>query len=117
MKLQINNQQWRLRIDEAELQRMRDGHGVVSSSALPDGSELRIVLELARTTAARVDRVGDTWTFTLPAADVDAYVQRLPCRDGIDFSLRVRTDIALQLVFEVDVRDSVRQRGVVPRRH
>ncbi|MEO8804001.1 MAG: hypothetical protein ABI304_01250 [Rudaea sp.] len=117
MKLQISNQQWRLRIDEAELQRVRDGHGAVSVSVLPDSSELRIVLELAHTTDASVERVGDTWTFILPAADVDAYVQRLPCRDGMNFSFPVRTDFVLQLVFEVDVRDSVRHRGVVPRRH
>ncbi|KZC42302.1 UNVERIFIED_ORG: hypothetical protein RHOFW104R5_12640 [Rhodanobacter sp. FW104-R5] len=64
-----------------------------------------------------VDREGDAWKFTLPAASVEAYVQRLPCREGLDFTLPVAAGVVLQLIFEVDIRDSVRQRGVEARRH
>ncbi len=51
------------------------------------------------------------------SASVEEYVQRLPCRDGVEFTFPAAGDVALELVFEVDVRDSVRRRGVVPRRH
>ncbi|TAL92985.1 MAG: hypothetical protein EPN69_07720 [Rhodanobacter sp.] len=117
MKLQISDQQWRLRVSEDELQRLRGGHALVSASTLPGDAVLRFVLELVPTSQASVGRDGDSWKFSLPAASVDAYVERLPCRDGVDFVLPGGSDVALQLAFEVDVRDSVRRRGARPRRH
>lgn len=116
MKLQINGQQWRLRISEDELQRLHEGRALVSTSSLPGNTAFRFELELVPALQARVSKDGDSWKFSLPTASVDAYVQRLPCRDGVDFVLPGGTDVPLQVVFEVDVRDSVRRRGVGSRR-
>ncbi len=116
MKLQISGQHWRVRINEDELQRLRDGHALSSVSMLPDDAVFRYLLELVPASQASVGRDDDSWKISLPAAAVDAYVQRLPCRDGVDFVLPATTDTALELAFEVDVRDSVRQRGARPRR-
>lgn len=116
MKWQVSRQKWRLRISEDELQHLRIGQPLASTTVLPGGGTFRFLLELAPSAEAGVDRDGDAWKFTLPAASVEAYVQRLPCREGLDFTLPVATDVVLQLIFEVDVRDSVRQRGVGPRR-
>lgn len=111
MKLQVNGQQWRLRVSEDELQRLRDGDSLTSTSLLPGDAVFRFALELAPLAQASVQRDADGWKFAIPAALVDAYVQRLPCRDGLDFVLPVNADLTLELAFEVDVRDSVRQRG------
>lgn len=117
MKLQVNGQQWRLRVSEDELQRLRDGDALSSISLLPDHAAFHLQLELAPVLQAGVQRQDDGWKFVIPAALVEAYVLRLPCRDGLDFVLPVTTDVALELAFEVDVRDSVRQRGVGVHRH
>ncbi len=116
MKLQISDQQWRLRVSEDELQRLREGHSLVSTSILPGDAFLRFVVELVPAPQASIGKEGDSWRFSLPAASVDAYVERLPCREGVDFVLPGGTDVALQLAFEVDVRDSVRRRGAGSRR-
>ncbi len=69
MKVQLQDQSVRLRLDEAELAR--------------------------------------------PA--VEALAGRLPCRDGLPFEIALEDGSQLQLQFDVDVRDSVRQRGVTRR--
>ena len=62
--------------------------------------------------AALVGKPGH-FTFFLPQTQLDPYVVRLPCREGLCFSLPVGGQDRLDVEFEVDVRDSVRQRGVV----
>ena len=116
MKLQISNQQWRLRVSEDELQQLRDGHALISTSTLSDDAVFRFGLELAPASQAGVVTDDGSWRISLPAAPVEAYVQRLPCRDGLDFVLPGKADAALQLTFEVDVRDSARRRGAGARR-
>jgi hypothetical protein len=117
MKLQIHGQQVRLRIDEDELQQLRDGSMLSSSTHLPGGTIFRFLLELSADTDASMIVTAASWRIALPTAAVDAYVGRLPCRDGLDFVLPVAADAkaVLGLAFEVDVRDSVRRRGVAPR--
>lgn len=119
MKWQISDQQWRLRVTEDELQRLREGHTLTSTTALPGNAVFRLRLALAAVAQAHIehdaDHDGDDWKISLPTASVEAYVQRLPCRDGVDFVLPVGTDTTLELAFEVDVRDSIRHRGVRPR--
>ncbi|HSR64471.1 MAG TPA: hypothetical protein VLM17_02550, partial [Xanthomonadaceae bacterium] len=56
------------------------------------------------------------WVLAVPAALLDPYIARLPCRDGLPLSLRTGAGIHLEAVLEVDVRDSVRSRGAARRR-
>jgi len=116
MKLQISGQQWRLRVSEDELQCLREGDSVISKTSLPSGATFSFVLKLNDVSLPSVRAEGDNWSFVVPAALVDDYVQRLPCREGLDFSLPVTGDVTLELAFEVDVRDSVRRRGAGSRR-
>lgn len=117
MKLQISSQQWRLRVSEDELQTLRYGRSLTSTSVLPGDATFCFKLELVPALEPRVVKTADSWKISLPTASIDAYVQRLPCRDGVDFVLLVGTDTTLDLAFEVDVRDSIRHRGARPRQH
>ncbi|MGP1665174.1 MAG: hypothetical protein ACTS5I_04540 [Rhodanobacter sp.] len=118
MKLQINGQQWRLRISESELQHLREGESLISTSLLPDDATFRFQLQLVPVSQASMQREDSGWKFSIPAAPVDAYVQRLPCRDGLNFVLPVdAANVTFELAFEVDVRDSARQRGAGAHRH
>lgn len=115
MKLQIDGQQWRLRIDEDELARLRDGRALDSVSSLPDGAAFGFSLVLLPVAQAELQRRGESWSFGLPLERVEAYVQQLPCKKGLEFVLPAGAAAEWRLLFEVDVRDSVSRRGVPPR--
>jgi len=108
MKVQLQEQSLRLRIDEAELSRLLDGLPVDNQTRWPDGKTERQQLVLGTTSGWR--REGDGWRVTLDEAEVRAFAQRLPSRDGLSLILPVPGDEALQVLFDVDVRDSVRHR-------
>lgn len=116
MKLQVSGQHWRVRINEDELACLRDGRTLVSDSALPGDVGLCFTVQLATSDHPAIALLDGRWSISLPAASVEAYIQRLPCRDGVAFRVPVTANVALELVLEVDVRDSVRRRGVVSRR-
>ena len=111
MKVQIQSQSLRLRIDESELVRLLVGEVLENQTWLGTPGVLSQRLQLHDMAEALLD--GDTHALmiTLPREDVLALQARLPCRDGLGFMLPTQAR-PLQLQFDVDVRDSVRQRGV-----
>lgn len=118
MKLQLQGQSVRLRIDEAELARLLAGEKVINRIVLGAAVEFRQALSLgtgagASTTPALDVRDGG-WNVRLPREAVEAYAGQLPCRHALEFELDMGTGEAVELNFEVDVRDSVKARG--PRR-
>ena len=115
MKAQLQGQSLRLRIDEAELARLQAGEVIENLTLLPGGGGLRQQLVLAAAAAPRLLALEDGCRFELPAALLAPYVVRLPCREGLVFSLPVAEADAIEIHFEVDVRDSVKNRGVTRR--
>lgn len=111
MKVQLQGQSLRLRIDEAELARLRDGEEITNHTALPGqgGCTQRVALKDAA--QAEFSGTSGDWRLLLPQAQVEDYVQRLPCKDGLHYVLPVPSGTALEVDFEVDVRDSARLRG------
>lgn len=108
MKVQLQDQTLRLRIDEAELAQLFDGASVGNRTRWPDGTveEQRLVLGPAH----GWQRDADGWQMMLSDAQVRAFAARLPSRDGLEIVLPVPGGEPLQLLFDVDVRDSVRHR-------
>lgn len=108
MKVQLQDQTLRLRIDEAELARLLDGAAVGNRTQWPDG---RLeVQQLMLGDAHGWWREADGWQIVLNAAEVRVFASRLPSRDGLEIALAVPGGEPLQLTFDVDVRDSVRHR-------
>jgi hypothetical protein len=116
MKLQINGQSLRLRIEEDELQRLRDGAILTSTTLLPDGGRFLCSLELHPQAAVAFVVDAGAWRIALPRAAVEDYVGRLPCREGLAFQIAIGDADGIRLGFEVDVRDSTRRRVPRPRR-
>ncbi|MGE8278895.1 MAG: DUF7009 family protein [Stenotrophomonas sp.] len=111
MKIQIQSQRVRLRIDENELANLLAGEAVESRTRMGDLGELVYVLRLHAAAEASVVGTLSATEFHLPRQDIVALQARLPCRDGLSFDIPAPLQ-DLQLQFDVDVRDSVRQRGV-----
>lgn len=105
MKLQLQGQTLRFRIDEAELAALLEGEEVVNRTSLPGSATFVQSLTLIERGEAALACMPGHWRLHLPRTEVEAYTTRLPCREGLEFQLE-----QLQLTFEVDVRDSVRKR-------
>ena len=114
MKLQVHGQHLRLRIDEAELAILRNG-GTLENSTCVGAVAWRHNLHLTDARDPSLDATAGDCVIRVPASLVEAYAARLPCRDGLALTLQPSDGPAIELVLEVDVRDSVRSRGAVRR--
>lgn len=108
MRVQLEAQTLRLRIDEAELAQLLAGGDAENRTLLPDGRQEIQQLRLAPKLGWLRDDAH--WRIDLPGAEVRALSARLPSRDGLQFALPVAGGGVLQLLFDVDVRDSARKR-------
>ena len=110
MKLQIEGQQWRVRIDEDELETLLDGGTVHTASHAAGRFSLQASVTLTAATSPTLQGDAAQWTLTLPEVPVYELSQRLPSRDGLYFVLPAENEAqSLQLRFDVDVRDSARR--------
>lgn len=108
MRVQLENQTLRLRIDETELAQMLAGGIAENRTRLPDGRHEIQQIRLASQTGWQ--REDARWCIELPDAEVRALSARLPSRDGLHFDLPTPDGGTLQILFDVDVRDSARKR-------
>lgn len=111
MKLQIEGQNLRVRIGEDELARLLGGDTVIAHTRFATAFALSCTLRLHGGEVAQIVGTPDAWTVDIPEAAVREHAARLPTREGLAFVLPGRgEDDTLELLFDVDVRDSVRHR-------
>jgi hypothetical protein len=111
MKLQIEGQHLRVRIGEDELAQLLAGEPVRSSTQFAKAFAMACTLRLAARDDAQLTGQPEAWVIELPAASVREHAERLPTREGLAFTLNgLKPADELELLFDVDVRDSVRQR-------
>lgn len=109
MKLQLDGQHLRLRIDEDELGVLTAGGTVEAATRLAAALAIRCSLTLSSHPDAQCAGTPDHWQIRLPEADVRELAGRLPTRDGLHFELAVAESVSLTLLFDIDVRDSARR--------
>lgn len=110
MKLQIETQSLRVRINEDELAMLLTERPVTSITRFSREMTLSCSLRAVPGAAARFSGQADAWLIDLPLGDVRAHAERLPTREGLLFALESGEGEPLELLFDVDVRDSVRHR-------
>ncbi|HEX7817047.1 hypothetical protein [Dyella sp.] len=109
MKLQIESQALRLRIDEEELSRLLAGRTLVTLSRFAGAFTMTCTLSLGQGQGAMLSGQADVWLVVVPEKDVREHAQRLPTRDGLRYTVG-EAEQAMELLFDVDVRDSARRR-------
>ena len=109
MKLQIQGQRLRFRIDELELAQLLAGEPLIEQTVLSTEQICRRELRLHAAPLPELAWTTNAITLKLPQEAVRSYVASLPRRDAHRFTLG-EGEAALHLDFEVDVRDSVRVR-------
>ena len=115
MKVQLQDQSVRLRLDEAELARLLAGESVENMTRFGGIEGWGMAVSLHGGEQSVLLDGGTFCRLVLPRSAVEALAGRLPCRDGLPFDIALEDGSQLQLQFDVDVRDSVRQRGVTRR--
>lgn len=115
MKLQLQGQGMRLRVDEAELARLLAGEAVVNRIELGATVEFSQSLILGAGVTPSLAVIDGSWNVELPRNAVEAYAAQLPCRHALAFELELGGTEKVGVDFEVDVRDSLKTRGL--RRH
>lgn len=110
MKLQIEGQKLRVRIGEDELATLLTGQPVVLHTRFTHTMSLSCTLRAVAGAAARFSGHPDAWSIDLPETSVREHAAMLPTRDGLSFELESGDGKPLTLLFDVDVRDSVRHR-------
>ena len=110
MKWQIQGQHLRLRVDEEELALLLAGKVISDSTAFATAFVIRYAVTLGD--GERPELHGDAadWRLSLPAEAVRGLAARLPSRDGLAFDVSTSAQDPLELLFDVDVRDSTRKR-------
>ncbi|WP_114238332.1 hypothetical protein [Dyella sp. C9] len=109
MKLQIEGQHLRVRIGEEELAQLLAGEAIASRTRFGRAFALACTLRLGA--GVEVSGSAGDWQVVLPDAAVREHATRLPTREGLGFRLAGEGGKdELELLFDVDVRDSVRQR-------
>lgn len=115
MKLQIEGQQLRVRIDESELSQLLAGAALEAATQFARAFAMHCTLRLTTQDDAGFSGLADAWQINLPDVAVREHAARLPTREGLRFVLTgERAQDALVLLFDVDVRDSVRRRRAEP---
>ena len=110
MKVQLEGQQWRIRIDEDELARLLVREAVTLACDAAGRFRLHAAVRLHGGSDATLEGDAAHWTPALPEAPVRDLAGRLPTRDGLTFELPGATPAAaVQVRFDVDVRDSARR--------
>lgn len=115
MKVQLQHQSVRIRVDEGELAKLLAGEALGNITRFGLAPPWAVLLHLGPQDTAEIVYKGTTPLVVLPAALISAYQERLPCRDGLSFQLAQGQE-TLHLQFDVDIRDSMRQRGAPRRR-
>lgn len=110
MKLQIEGQSLRVRIGEEELATLLTDEPVVAYTRFTHTMSLSCTLRAVAGAAARFSGQPDAWVIDVPETSVRAHAATLPTREGLTFSLESGEGEPLELLFDVDVRDSVRHR-------
>ena len=112
MKLQIEAQHLRIRVDEDELAQLLAGNAIAGHTQCTTAFMMHFTLRLQRGVEPMLTGQVDAWQVVLPEAAVREHAARLPTREGLRYLLPCERDVdALELLFDVDVRDSLRRRN------
>ena len=111
MKVQIEGQHIRFRIDEEELTCLLLGEPLTMTTQLLHGQCWRFGIAVIDQPECNLVHIKENWILQIPAQSLQDYVSRLPCREGLEDRLVLPNGSHLMLNFQVDVRDSIQQRG------
>jgi len=114
MKVQLQDQSVRLRLDEAELARLLAGESVENMTRFGGIEGWGMAVSLHGGEQPVLLDGGTFCRLVLPRPAVEALAARLPCRDGLPFEIALEDGSQLQLQFDGRARQRAPARGHPP---
>jgi hypothetical protein len=95
----------RCRITRAELEQLLSGRAISLAVVLPRDHVFRVSVRAAAVGGWQLDSDPTGVWLTIPRAELESLTQNLPSRDGLEHSFDTSAGGAVQVSFEVDVRE------------
>ncbi|MDF3980606.1 hypothetical protein P3W24_01080 [Luteibacter sp. PPL201] len=109
MRVQLENDAIRVRIDEDELAELLDDVALLGSTAFGSAFTMRYAID-ATDGACVLNGTAHEWCLEVPRERLRELKARLPSKDGLTFDLPGSSTAATRVLLDVDVKDSLRRR-------
>lgn len=110
MRVQLENDTIRVRIDEDELAELLDNVALLGSTAFGTVFTMRYAIDATVTDAWELSGDAHEWRLEVPRTALVDLHARLPSKDGLAFQIPGHGTVATMVRFDVDVKDSLRRR-------
>lgn len=109
MRVQLENDTIRVRIDEDELAELLGDVALLGSTAFGRAFTMRYAIDATEGDWS-LNGTAHEWRLEVPRAALLDLKARLPSKDGLAFGMPGHNTAATRVVFDVDVKDSLRRR-------
>lgn len=110
MRVQLENDTIRVRVDEDELDVLLQGGALSGSTAFGQVFTMRYAFDATPASVCGLSGDASAWRIGVPHADLEALKLSLPNKDGLFFEIPGHESVATTVRFDVDVKDSLRRR-------
>ncbi|KAF1003595.1 MAG: hypothetical protein GAK28_04574 [Luteibacter sp.] len=110
MRVQLENDTIRVRIDEDELGELLDNVALLGSTAFGKAFTMRYAIDATERDACVLDGNAHEWRLEVPRTQLLDLKARLPSKDGLIFDIPGLDTVATKVLFDVDVKDSLKRR-------
>lgn len=110
MRVQLENDTIRVRIDEDELAELLDDVALLGSTAFGRAFTMRYAIDATGSDRCTLDGDAHEWRLEVPRAQLVELKSRLPSKDGLVFDIPGHDAVATTVLFDVDVKDSLKRR-------
>ena len=110
MRVQLENDTIRVRIDEDELAELLDDVALLGSTAFGRVFTMRYAVDATDAASCALEGDAHEWRLAVPRAQLTELKARLPSKDGLVFDIAGHDTAATTVLFDVDVKDSLKRR-------
>lgn len=110
MRVQLEDDTVRVRIDEDELGELLDDIALLGSTAFGTAFTMRYSIDATDGPACTLSGNAHEWRMGVPRRALRDLQSRLPSKDGLVFDIPGYDTVATTVRFDVDVKDSLRRR-------
>jgi hypothetical protein len=110
MRVQLENDTVRVRIDEEELGELLGNVALLGSTAFGKAFVMRYSVDATDAVTCKLEGNAHEWRLKVPMSELSALESRLPSKDGLVFDIPGHDTVATTVRFDVDVKDSLRRR-------
>jgi hypothetical protein len=110
MRVQLENDTVRVRIDEDELAELLGDVALIGSTAFGTAFIMRYAINATGNGACTLSGTAHEWRLGVPRSSLAELQARLPSKDGLVFDIPGYDTVATTVRFDVDIKDSLRRR-------